>query len=674
MIRTESKVVLIDAVATDKKGYVTDLKRKDFHVLEDNLEQTISSFSFEADPASQSNSQRHFIVLLFDNSSMDPLSDLPRARSAALKFIDANAGPNRMMSVVNFGGTLQVAQNFTGNVERLKSVVSGVKSQMLAPDAAETVAMPELAKAAGDFSGRSMYLALRSLAKGLSSVPGRKTLILLSAGFKLKPDEHAAELNAAIDACNRANVAIYAIDARGLVAGKAEKAQAPPPTRKREAASAFGFLGRAFERLASLTPALTAPTVPVAFGWQRGGSVGGSAAAGDWANPANQANLHLEEVPQDLLSQDVLVVLSGGTGGFVIKNTNDILGGMEKISQEQNEYYLLGYVPLESDEGCHRLRVKVDRGGVTIRSRSYYCSARQQDILVGSPLETDLQNRVTGSAAGNEPASLQASFFYTSPNMARVNLAMEMRTDKLKAEKLKGKLHAEVNVLGIATKPDGAVAARFSDVLKFDFLDSKQMEAFTSKPLNYENQFDIMAGAYTLKVAFSTGGDGFGKAEVPLSVDPYDTAQFAISGLALSRQYAPVADPRAGVAGMLLAGRTPLIAEGMRIVASSSYRFKTTDPAVVYAEVYEPLQTNPEQKGKFGVGAAIRILDRKTGQEKLDTGIVRVALPDTTGNQVVPVALKVPLASLTPGSYRIELEAGDTIGKVARRTADFEVE
>jgi len=40
-------------------------------------------------------------------------------------------------------------------------------------------------------------------------------------------------------------------------------------------------------------------------------------------------------------------VLAEGTGGFVIINNNDLLGGMQKVSQEQSQYYILGYEPLE---------------------------------------------------------------------------------------------------------------------------------------------------------------------------------------------------------------------------------------------------------------------------------------------------------------------------------------
>src|SRR5229473_1318296 len=46
VIRKESRLVLVDAVVTDKKGnYVRDLTDKDFKIYEDNKEQPVASFS-----------------------------------------------------------------------------------------------------------------------------------------------------------------------------------------------------------------------------------------------------------------------------------------------------------------------------------------------------------------------------------------------------------------------------------------------------------------------------------------------------------------------------------------------------------------------------------------------------------------------------------------------------
>ncbi len=217
VIQSETRVVLVDTVVTDKKGsYIRDLTTKDFRVWEDNKEQKITSFSFEADPASPSISQKRYIVLFFDNSTMN-FGDQANARQAAAKFLDSNSGPNRLIAIVNYGGSLQIAQNFTDDAERLKAVVTGVKFSTVSPNNTTIAGMPQLGRAAADFGARDMILSLRSLVKNLSTVPGRKTLVLFTAGFAV-PNEELPEVTATIEACNRSNVAIYPIDVRGLVA------------------------------------------------------------------------------------------------------------------------------------------------------------------------------------------------------------------------------------------------------------------------------------------------------------------------------------------------------------------------------------------------------------------------------------------------------------------------
>src|ERR1039458_4086020 len=70
VIRTETRLVLVDVVVTGKKGaYVEDLELKNFKVWEDNKEQQLKTFSFGADPKAPGGQQR-YIVLFFDNSTM----------------------------------------------------------------------------------------------------------------------------------------------------------------------------------------------------------------------------------------------------------------------------------------------------------------------------------------------------------------------------------------------------------------------------------------------------------------------------------------------------------------------------------------------------------------------------------------------------------------------------
>src|SRR5262249_9395101 len=116
-------------------------------------------------------------------------------------------------------------QNFTANADVLSAAVSGVKSTHVNSNADAGSSGPVTVAAAGlssisttemDYGARTRLLAVRSLAKNLRSLPGRKMLVLFSAGFSLSVENHS-ELTAAIDACNKANVAIYSLDVRGLV-------------------------------------------------------------------------------------------------------------------------------------------------------------------------------------------------------------------------------------------------------------------------------------------------------------------------------------------------------------------------------------------------------------------------------------------------------------------------
>lgn len=720
VIRTETKLVLVDAVVTDKKGnYIHDLEAKDFKVWEDNKEQKVTSFSFEAGGAAPNNSQKHYLVLFFDNSTMD-FGHQALARDAATKFIDSNGGPNRQMAIVNFGGSLQIAQNFTDDTQRLKNVVKGVKFSDIGPGSGAGAS--QLSASMAGFGARDVLYALRDLAKSLAAIPGRKTVILITGGFPLTP-EIMSEATATISACNKANVAIYPIDVRGLVAGT--------PLARLNSPNAPGSGARFV--LASYVPGGMAFFLPQ----HGGGAVGGGGAAGGgghggggstggsgghgptgggpvggapgggrgptsgagpgggrtgtgagapgmnpygtnspWANPNVQSRMLIPKLPDSTTTnQNIMFMLADGTGGFVIHETNDLIGGMEKIGKEQDEYYLLGYTPPDSAEGsCHTLKVKVDRGGTEVRFRTGYCNSKPQDMLAGDSAEKSLEVRAAAAQPGNVSASMQDPYFYTAANVARVNVAMEIATDKVKFEKEKGKYHAVVNILGLAYLPDGSVGARFSDALKIDFDDKKEMEAFKEHPMHYENQFDVASGKYNLKVVFSSGGDSFGKVETPLNVEPYDAKQFSMSALALSKEVHRASDLGTGLDALLLEDRVPLIANGMQMVPSGSNQFKKGDLVAFYTEVYEPLMINATATSLPVVAFDIRISDAKTGAQKLDTGLLRVALPAQTGSPTIAFGEKIPTDSLMPGDYKVEVKAVDSAGKQFIRSTEIQLE
>ncbi|HXF14082.1 MAG TPA: VWA domain-containing protein, partial [Terriglobales bacterium] len=704
VFKAQTKLVLVDSIVTDKKGnYIRDLQQKNFRIWEDNKEQEVKSFSYESGNASPNNPMKRYLVLFFDNSSME-FGDQAAARQAATKFIDDNAGPNRQMAIADFGGTLRITQNFTADAERLKKVVAGTKFSTVSPNGeVASLGAPPIMSAESDFGARSMLWAVRDLAKNLATVPGRKSLVLLTAGFPLTP-ERQSELSAVIDACNKANVAVYPIDVRGLVVLGIKPASGAhlsypvldhPPRLVSATLNTDDSAGGGTPHLIFVQHGGGAGgggghggggggtggggghgggggtggggghgggTGGGGHGGTGGGGHGGTGGTGGrggtggtggrggvgsgyssanafYNNPNAQPRNIIPQFPESSsTNQQVLFALAEGTGGFVIHDSNDLLGGMERIAKEQDEYYIVGYTPPDSKDGsCHTIKVKVDESKTIVRSRSGYCNVKPVDLLAGKPIERELENHATASQAGNISGSLEAPFFFTSANVARVSVAMEMPSNSIKFDKEKGKFKSDINVLGIANKPDGTEAARFSDTVHLE-LEKKELEEFNTKPFVYENQFDIASGQYQLSVVFSSGGESFGKLQAALAVDPYDGKHFNLSPLALSKETHPISDLAQGLDADLMQGDVPLVYHGVQIVPAADYHFKKTDPAVVYMEIYAPsmAESNPPQ-----IGLQYAIVDTKTGQAKISTGIPKVS--DGSGRAVLPLGLKVPV-------------------------------
>ncbi len=713
VVRSETRLVRVDVIVTDKKGhYIHDLTANDFKVYDDNKQQEVANFSFGADPNSPAAGERRYTILFFDDSSMDA-SDQPRARAAAVKFIDANVAPDRVLAIVEFTGALRITQNFTTDAAKLKQVASGIQNSSISTNPPSPTAInaapglngPSLNSAENNFGAYSVLLSIRILAKNLAGVAGRKSLVLFTAGFPLTP-ERDSELTATIDACNKANVAIYPLDVRGLVAMNKFKPRGEAAGSLEAALrSSDSTNARAGMMLASFHPSADLDAEPQhgggggggggghgggggggggggtggggsggsggggGKGGSGGGGTGGTGGSGGkggtggtggggvprggigqpFANPNfTQPRAIVPPFPESAsTNQQVLYALAAGTGGFPIFNTNDLLTGLQKIAAEQNEYYLLGFAPSDSAEGsCHTLKVKVERGGTNVRARSGYCNVKPTDALAGKPIEKELEAHASSASAVSAAGSLQAPYFYTGSNEARVNLAMEVPPASVEFNKVKGKYHADINVLGIASRPDGSVAARFSDLQTFD-LEKDAWKEITKSPIHYQNQFVIAPGQYRLTVVLSGGGQNFGKYESPLNIDAYDGKAFSLSGIALTKHLERVSDLGGALDADLLADHTPLVVHQMEVIPSGSNRFKKTDKVALYAQMYDPGVTNPNPPS---LRVAYQVVDQKSGKPIFATGTIDASPFVEKGSPMVPLALVIP-TDTSPREY-----------------------
>jgi hypothetical protein len=630
------------------------------------------------------------------------------------------------MAVMNFGGTLQIVQNFTTDAARLKQAVSGIATSNVSPNAsaantsAPTMGLPQssfasLGNAEGDFGAYTLLLSIRQLARNLAPIPGRKSLILFTAGFELSAERYS-ELTATIDACNKANVAIYPMDVRGLVAPTVQLRRGGA-THAAGTADGFASTGAGLQ-LAAYHPGAGASLVLAAqhggggggggggHGGGGGGGTGGGGGAGTggggghggsggtagsggghsgtgggtrtgnpggsyYGNPNyNQPRQIVPQFPaSSTTNQQVMYALASGTGGFPILNTNDLLPGLEKIAREQSEYYLLGYTPPNSPDGsCHTLKVKVERGETNVRARSGFCNSAPADPLEGKPIEKELETRASATgavgaggaseAAAANPGSLETPYFYTAANEAKVHLAMEVPPSSIDFDKVKGKYHADVSVLGIAYRADGTVASRFSDELTLD-MEKGDWEKFLKSPMHYENQFSIAPGQYRLRVVLSGGGQKFASYQTGLAIDAYDGKKFSLSGVALSDEFQPVADLGGALDADLLADRTPLVAKDLEFTPSGSNRFKKSEKAALYTQIYVPRLTEPNPPT---VKFTYMVMDPKSGKPLVGASAVDVTSYIQKGSPVIAVAFKLPLEKLDAGEYLLEMQASEGPG------------
>src|SRR6266700_2344516 len=145
-VRVTTRLVLVDAVVTDKSGQrIKDLKREDFTVLENGKPQKISAFSFESPEVSprqapdlppnvHTNRPEYdmpkgpLTIVLLDGLNT-PVADQGYARSQILKYLGTQLQPGQPVAVYTLAGSLRLLQDFTGDVALLKAAVEHFSPQ-----------------------------------------------------------------------------------------------------------------------------------------------------------------------------------------------------------------------------------------------------------------------------------------------------------------------------------------------------------------------------------------------------------------------------------------------------------------------------------------------------------------------------------------------------------------
>jgi VWFA-related protein len=398
--------VALDAVVRDKQGrLVRDLKASDFEVTEDGVPQTVDAFVMvggdegttgagaaapekkKPDATSPSESRgeheggKNLIALVFDSLSAQARVT---ARTAAGAYLDERRDSD-YVGVFAVDLALRAVQGFTNDRDRIKGAIdratgragrssesasgaaaAGVGSlgEQSEPAGTEGIAATEreLAGVArsmqrtfgtleGDQRGFATSNALLAIARGLEREPGRKTIILFSEGMAI-PERVLKQFESVVATANRAQVAIYTLDVAGL------------RTQSLTAETREALVGSQRRRMDNL-------------GKEEQGELGGLT---DLIESARD----LQEHPHVGLSR-----LAEETGGFLMRDTNDLGAAFRRVAQDMHFHYVLGYTPSNADfDGRFRtVAVRVRRGGLSVQSRRGYYALPPESASALKPYE-----------------------------------------------------------------------------------------------------------------------------------------------------------------------------------------------------------------------------------------------------------------------------------------------
>ena len=346
---------------------------------------------------------------------------------------------------------------------------------------------------------RTTLDALERALNGLAAAKGRKSVILVSEGFI--HDVNMDEFKRVNEASRRANAAIYFLNARGLE-------------------------GMPIEMTAQFGPALPDQDVGFAFV----DSLDAVAGA-------------------DLVASD--------SGGFTVRNTNDLSRGIQRIADETQAYYLLGYVPQNTtrDGKFRKIQVKLANGkGLQVRARKGYYAPSETGQTAMSPkkgVDPVIQSALDSPWAEDAIPLRMTDYIGDERTLgkAAVLVATEVDTRALQFEEKEGRVLADLQFLLVVAHRESGEFFRYDQGVNMKLLPSTR-ERLDRVWLPIVRDFELKSGDYQAKIVVRDTRSGrVGTVIHEFDVPPLGELRVSTPVLSDTRASAPAAE---GVPGGLL--------------------------------------------------------------------------------------------------------------------------
>jgi VWFA-related protein len=600
VFRTGVDLVHLDVTVLDARQQpVRGLTAEDFTIREDGKPQSIVTFvpvdvplrvepragwmhDEPEDTVSNAQDVRRLVVIVMDDALTGFVHGESRsARRIAHAVID-ELGPSDMAAVVfTFLGR---AQTFTTDRSQLRRAVDSYIPRR-GPDSGPPLRCdPKLRLGAS-----CVVEALENVATLLRTAPpGRKLVILIGStgGLEVSTDPFSpiSRVQGMFRAIQEANVAVNVFDPAGL--------QTYGPS------AADRSLSEARGRIAA----------------RRGGV-------------------------------DELRALAENTGGRTFVDTNAPEAHVPTVFEQSGSYYLLGFQSTNenTDGRFRRVRVSVNRPGVTVRTRSGYFAPRRADARrpTTSPLSID-----TALASGIPVRDLPLRMHIAvvpEPGARDVAVAVTTALEAPNADTPGAGSPFEVVVA--AFDSDFGPRGRFQQIIRLPASTGGATAVYETHA-----RLPLRPGRYEVRLAVEHGGRTgslFANVDVP---DPRK-ADVTLSDLLLARDGPPAP-------GSVLADLLPVVPTAVR-------EFDASDRVTAFLRIHQRARERP-----VPLAVATRILDE--AQRVVFQRTDEYGAEPVTGDRAIGHQIDLPLAGLPPGAYLVVVEAGGGDASL-RRTARFTV-
>jgi VWFA-related protein len=642
VLKMNGELVLTNVVPRDAKTgeVVLGLKESDFTILENGKPQRVDTFDFETvDKATPLNEatvsglaigttgpgskavvakpedlrNHRLIVMFFDLTSMQP-EDLDRCVLAAQAFLKTKMQPADLVALVSLGDTLNVDQDFTADKNALineVAVYNGTEGQGFALGA--TANSNQVEDTTGYTPDESEYndlntdrelFALRAVSKALEKINEKKSMLYFSGGIQRDGIENQASLRSAINAAVRADLAIYSVDTRGLQA---------------------------------ISPLGDAST----------GSLRGNGAANGGALLNNMNN--------NLATQELMQTLSTDTGGKAFFDSNDFAPAFAQVQRDTSAFYAIGFHSTNParDGKFRKLTIKINRPGIKLEYRPGYYAPADFQHSGREDREQDLNDQLASDLPATDVAVyMDALYFRLDENRFFVPVSLIVPGSQIPFVKGGDKDKATLDIVGTVIDEVNRPIGHVRDTVKLNLDPALQAR---QKNIQYTTSFNLPPGKYQMKFVVRENQTGrMGSFVASITLPDMKKSPLKMSSILLASARVPSKKVN------------PLVRGGQEYVPNISHVFRQDQHLYLYYEIYNPTREKAADNQPKGTKPGINLLSSLEliqGATKVyETPLVQAKSINVEGRDAVAIELDVPLSGLKPGQYLCQLNVIDDAG------------